>query len=431
MSSNLFRRAFVSGLCEELLKQGAIVFPSKEASELASDHVADNSGLPDPITEGDKLNYKIATNLCNALVETSKYLCKQAGDKYSPELSKTAAATSPQDAAISAAWRVMEKCAAETGTLMQGGDHPNTLPAAAAADSVAALEEQRRPLGYATLGEHGVGNWEGKGIGVVGVEEKHPEAPRATDPGSNSLIETSSAKQGSLAEIVARLSKSAGALMRGGDAPNTLSAAATHDESAALEAARRPEGYAVKGESGVGQTSFTIPPGAVVGVEQKHPQAPAATGSGTNSVIKMSAFDALFEETAKDVVSYLPEKMAEEQKVAHVRAMMGLDTVTRGNYLSGLYEQLGSTKEACELVKTHFIKSAALVTKKACEECPVEKKEEKKEGHSGLPPALREHMFKSKDESPKVEKEEHKEAADISRSLGSLRAALANLRATS
>ena len=387
--SNLFKRAFVRGLNQELLRKGVTVFPSKEAAEQAADYVADNCGMPDPHFEGNKVNYKIATDLCNMLVEASKLLCKEAGDKYQPGLNKTAASASPEDAAIADAWSVMEKCAAET-SLMQGGDHPNTPEAAAQHDAMAALDQVQRPTEYAVMGERGVGQWERKGEGVVGKEEPAPNAPGASAEGSNSLIETS-AKAASLSDTIKKVAS--GSLTSVG--PNTPASAAKDDELAALDQANRPAGYAAKGEKGVGKTDFHAPASAVVGAEKAHPGAPTK-----------SAFEQLFEDSASRVVPYLPEKMEDDQKIAHVRAMMGLDEAERAAYLHDLYGALGSTKEACEAVMEHFVKSAA----KCDEKC------------DSLPPALKEHMIAHKDEEMKEIKEE-KNASN-----SALRSALANLK---
>jgi hypothetical protein len=133
------------------------------------------------------------------------------------------------------------------------------------------------------------------------------------------------------------------------------------------------------------------------------------------------------------VVKYLPEKMPDNTKVAHVRAMMGLDTDSRAAYLRDMYTALGAKKEASELVATHYTKTAA----------------EKAAGMENLPPALRENAEKMRGgkseekseskseeakpfegkETPAEEALEHKELLDKSASLNDLRAALARLNA--
>jgi len=403
--SPMFKRAYVRGLNAELSRRGVALYPSKEAAAYAADYVADHSGMPDPRTNPEAITDKVAEALCENLVQASRELCKQANNRYDANVTKTAAATSPADAAAADAWALMEKAAAETGSLSEGEKHPNTMGNAAQNNNEAALEERRRPEGYAHLGERGVGNYEGKGKGTVGTEEKHPEAPKATGHGTNSVIENTS-KTSSLAAIVRKVANSEGSLMQPGADQNTLSAAATSNAEAAQELNRRPEDYAHMGERGVGKTDMKIPSGAVVGREQPHPE-PRGIGEsppGDNSIIEQTknAFDQLFEATASDVVGYLPEKMPEATKVAHVRAMMGLETAERGSYLRDLYTQLDSRKEAAALVQDHYLKTASERQAKTAGSQPAALDKEAGE----LPPALRAHM-KQKGDGKDPKKDSH------------------------
>ena len=413
-NSPLFKRAFVRGLNSELVRTGAVVYPSKEAADHAADHVADNSGMPDPLSHGAAITTKVASALCDHLIQASQHLCKEAGNKYNPQVTKTAQATDPPTTARQEAWALMEKAAAETGSLMEGGDNPNDQPAASSSNAEAALEAARRPENYANLGEEGVGNYERKGQGNVGTEEKHPEKPKATEDGTNSVIENT-AKHGSLASIIQKVAAgSTGALIDGGDVPNDMPAAvkgnaqAPGNAEAALEAARRPENYANKGEDGVGRSDMVPGTNSQVGSEQAHPLAPKATDSGKTNVPiehimgsdggskKASAFNQLFEETAQTVVPYLPERMEEPQKVAHVRAMMGLADEQRASYLRDLYNTLGSEKNASELVHDHFLKTAAQKEAEAASSPKAPDAGAEKLGGE-LPPALKANMKGKKD----------------------------------
>jgi len=445
-NSPLFKRAFVRGLNTELVRTGAVVYPSKEAADYAADYIADNSGMPDPLSQGDALTQKVASALCDHLVEASQHLCKEAGDKYNPQVTKTAQATDPADLAQTSAWALMEKAAAETGSLSEGGDEPNDLAAAASTNAEAALEEQQRPENYANMGEDGVGDYEDKGKGHVGVEESHPESPQATDAGTNSAIENTQ-KQGALAEIIQKVAAGTGSLSHGGDTPNSLPAAAADNAEAALELNRRPENYANMGEAGVGNSTMVPDAAAQVGTEQPHPEAPAATDAGQNTATEhtkgASAFDQLFTDTAQDVVPYLPSQMAEQHKVAHVRAMMGLADGQRAAYLHDLYAQLGSEKNA-SLVKDHFLKTAA--AKGASSNPKAPNAETEKLGEE-LPPALKanaEKMEEKADDDDDADEEKEtievigtecpmgKEASangSSRNSLGSLRSALSNINA--
>ena len=189
MTSTLFKRAFVRGLNVELVRNGTVRYPTKEAADHIADFVADNSGMSDPVEDSAGLTKEAAVSLCHALMGASQELNEQVN--FNDTFSKTASAADPVDVANQDAWDIMEKCAAETGSIIQGGDHPNDLAAAAQANGEAALEINQRHENYANLGERGVGNYERKGQGHVGAEETHPEAPKATDHQSNSLTQMS------------------------------------------------------------------------------------------------------------------------------------------------------------------------------------------------------------------------------------------------
>lgn len=443
--SPLFKRAFVRGLNAELTRNGVTLYPSKEAADYAADFVADNVDMPNPVTDASAVTEKVAFALCETLVKVSQELCASAGNVYDAGLSKTAAAADPEEVALADAWSLMEKAAAETGSLSQGGDAPNTLGAAAKDNAEAALEINRRPEEYAHLGERGMGGYENKGKGSVGVEEKSPVAPKATGHGTNSAMENTS-KQAGLAGIVRKAASEMGSLMTPGQDQNTLSAAAAHNGEAALEMKRRPEGYAHMGEDAVGQTRMHVPPGAVVGREMRHPEAPPTTPAGSNSIIAAtkSAFEQLFEDTASDVIGYLPEKMPEQHKVAHIRSMMGLESDERADYLRDMYVTLGTKKEAAALVHEHYLKTAAVKTAgmenlpPALREKAMEKKEKAKPfaGKETPEEEAAEHkmMMHEKGESKKEEKEEHEkgekgEKEASARTLSSLRQALSRLNA--
>ena len=528
--SPLFKRAYVRGLNAELIRAGVAQYPSKEAADYAADYVADTCDMADPYTEPTHVTKEASLILCENLVKAGAYLCEEAGGVYQPDLTKTAQATDPVDLANSDAWAVLEKCAAETGSLMEGGDNPNDLPADAGTNAEAALEQARRPENYANLGEDGVGGYERKGQGSVGTEEAHPEKPKATEEGSNSAIENTSkhsswlrrklgmdmpppppgagggmemappgagggmemppgavegagapgapevsedllkgvelgvqlaakdpeaaaeilqaseggmegeappgmegaggpppppamavpsgeeGKVASLASIVRKIaSGSTGALIDGGDVPNDQPAAAAGNAEAALEAARRPENYANKGEDGVGRSDMVPSKDENVGREKKHPEAPKATDSGATNVplehVK-GAFDQLFESTAHNLVPYLPEQMADNQKVAHVRAAMGLSATDQADYLENLYVTLGTAKTAAHGVKAHFLKQAK---EEKCSMC------DKPKTDCGCD----DHMRVGREESLT----EKKEGSD--RSLGALRGAIQRLHKAS
>lgn len=432
--SPLFKRAFVRGLNAELMRQGVVHFPTKEAADHAADYVADNF-CPDPINQGADITLKVAHTLCTQLDAAGQHFCKAAGDKYLPSLNKVASATDPEELALQEAWQLMQKAAAETGSIYEGGDAPNDMPAASSENAEAALESSRRPENYANLGESGVGDMERKGEGAVGTEEKHPEAPKATDGGGNSATEHSKTGADSLASIVRKVAEM-GAMLEPGKNKNDMPAAAAHNAEAALEQSRRPENYANKGEAGVGRSDMV--PDAVhqIGKEQPHPEAPAATASGKMNVPlehTKSAFDQLFELTARDVVGYLPENMSDTQKVAHIRANMGLETEKRAEYLHGMWETLAPSN--ADAVRSHYLKTAEARQKLAEDEMegkefPFKKKDDDDDesASKSLPPALKEKMEESDDDDDDDDDSKKEAAApDTKQALSSLHQKLASL----
>ena len=423
--SPLFKRAFVRGLNTELIRQGVVVYPSKEAADFSSDYVAENSNMPDPYLRAERVNVKVAAALCENLVKAADYICQEAGSQYSPDLTKTARDSSPVAAATDDAWAIMEKCAAETGGLMEGGDAENDMPAAAAMNAEAAQETNRRPENYANLGEDGVGNYEGgDGQGEVGTLEEHPEAPAATGSGSNSLTEGS--KSASLASIVRRISKRAadeGSLMQPGKEKNDMPAAAQYNTEAAQEMNRRGENYANNGGRMGGPSPMDPPAKAEIGAEMKHPEAPAATDSGSNTITalttgKSAAFNALFQSTAQEIVPFLPQSLPDDVKVAQVRYLMGLDSSERAQHLQSMYLELGVQKTAAYNVASAYLKQAMMPPGLAEF---VAKKEDKGEDDE------EEESEEEESEEEESEEEEKKEAS--MRSLTNLQAALARLNA--
>ena len=354
--SPLFKRAFVRGLNAHLMREGVVLYPSKEAADATADYIADQSGMPDPVTQRDHLNVKVAEALVGMLMQGAETQCQRAGNQYSPNLTKTAAAVDPVALAQHDAQAIMEKAASENGD--------NTLTNATRYDELAQIDAENRPEGYANSGR---GNYEGKGEAPVG-REGEPSAP-GTDtnrkvPGSNSAIESS--KSASLQQIVRRVQKTAEEDI--GDAgPNDMPNAAKRDPLAKMEQKERPENYANHGES-QGITTFNIPASAQTGEEKPHPDAEGVEVPDTNSVTEMvggktggakTAFDILFERTARQVVPYLPRQLSDDVKVAHVRNMLGLDARGRADYLGRFYVQSGMQQKLAQSYRSQFLKQAA------------------------------------------------------------------------
>lgn len=373
---SLFKRAAVRGMANEMVRQNVIAFPSKLAMDEAADAVAD--AMPMPEMSGDEgHDPEAVAQAAQKLMDIAHALMAQAGlqhhegapagapplpkDGAGPEAAEAAkeaaylikaAAYTPIDVLASdAAIAVMEKAAEETkqanpaGALMHGGDKQNTPAEAAKTDSVAALDKKQRPAGYA---HHGMGNTEletAKGeIGHQGAPTVHP----TNSPGGTNSVNADAHKA---AALRAQLKEAASALIGVASASATKNKetdAAKSDSVAVLDLKNRPMGaYHV----GQGNTNINEDEAARIGKEQKHPMAPTNSPSGTNSAMQASklsadeAFMFLFDKCAADVGPFLPPSFTDEQKVAAIKAMIGLDHDGRQEFLNNAYAKIAEEEK--------------------------------------------------------------------------------------
>lgn len=375
---SLFKRASVRGMAHELVRQNVVTFPSKLAMDEAADAVAD--AMPLPEMSGDQgHDPESVAQVAQKLMDIANALMAQAGlenhegapagappvpkDNAGPEAAEAAkeaayliksAAYTPVDVLASdAAVAVMEKAAAETkmaepmGALMQGGDKQNTPAEAAKSDSVAALDKKQRPEGYA---HHGVGNTEmDTSKGELGHQGAPTVSPSNSPSGTNSVNSESKA-----AALRAQLKQAASTLVGVASPASTKNKetdAAKSDSVAQLDLKNRPMGayHVGQGNANIGEDEA-----ARVGKEQKHPMAPSNSPSGTNSVIQASklsadeAFMVLFDKCAADVGPYLPPSFSDEQKVAAIKAMIGLDHDGRQAFLDDAYAKVAEADKKDE-----------------------------------------------------------------------------------
>lgn len=408
--STLFRRSFVRGLNADLVRTGEAVYPSKIAADLAADFVADRSGMPDPVFEG--MDHKIAFELCNMLKAASHFLCQEAGG-YSPEHSKTAAALDPAHAAQQAAIEVMQKVAFE----QQGG---NTLAEAAQHSDGAALDLMNRGEGYAVTG---MGNYEDKGVGAVGTEELAHR--RDGVDGMNSAVEATKAAQ-AVYDFLAHKFAGVEGTYTGPD--NTLSQAAQHNDAAALDLERRPEGYALRG---MGNTDLKPSGAAVVGAEHAvPPEHKPATGSNSATSLSKSAQEKL-NKVAQRVLPYLPNTMSDRAKVAHIRAMAKLGSAKKeARYLQAVYAGAGLDKTASYHAANEYLALAMKIAEDEGEEdfevaSALEEAAEELEGEAVE--KIKEEAEEKGKEEGETEQEEAKEAS--LRALQNAAARIANIGA--
>lgn len=427
---SLFKRAYARGINDELIRLGYVQYPTKEAADEIADAVGDQmpqdpaagmagtdgmAGAEAPV--GEPVSPETAADVAATLIDAANKLVSETGgagmaDPAAEEL-KTSAAQDLNTRAYQQAEAVMIKAAAETklalGSTIEGGDKGNTMSEAPFGETV--MEDKNRPQGkYVT----GVGQTDYPvGQGAVGTEQvPAPTAPGNSPPGSNSVIAQS--KQGSLQAIIRKIAaEGMGSTIGGGDKGNTLAQAGDLTGEGKLEANRRPEGYAM-GARGKGWGD--VPPSAVVGTEQRHPHQPGESPSGTNSLIQASKlgeedpFIALFQKTATEVAGFLPVNMPEEQKIAHIRQMMGLTEGERNEYIGLLHKEAGATDDqAVAVAEKHAAESCARSQYKNPYGRERKDRTHANQKHAEMPPALAAALAKKNGEGSDDKKEEKKE----------------------
>ncbi|MBU1891189.1 hypothetical protein KJ782_06945 [Patescibacteria group bacterium] len=370
---SLFKRAFVRGLNDELIRLGYARYPSKYAADEIADAVGDQMPVEPAM---DAVPAEVAADVATTLVDAANQLVEAAGGggpgpdgapgalppeaaAGMEEAAKESAAADIDTRAYKQAEAVMIKSAQQAkqaegmGSTIEGGDKGNEMGDSPQAETK--MEAKNRPdMMYVT----GVGNTAFPvGQGNVGTETvPAPNAPGESPSGTNSVIQQS--KMGALRQIIQKVAMGMGSTIEGGDKGNTLGDAAGVTGEAQLEANRRPEGYA---ETGVGNTQFPLGAG-VVGSEQAHPDQPGAqaTGAPANSVTewtdsnKEGAYLALFQDTAQKIAQFLPNNLGEDEKIAHIRQMMGLTDVERSEYLGLMHKQAGATDDqAVQIAEKH------------------------------------------------------------------------------
>jgi len=398
----LFKRAAVRGMAHELVRRNLVNFPSKVAMDEVADAVADASPMPEVAEEGGHSPEDVAA-IAQKLIAIGHALQEQAGigpdagappgapplpkipegggpppdeaveaAKAAAYILKEASYTPVEDLASNAAIACMEKAAAEVsqktaspqGALMHGGDAQNTPAAAAKNDSVAALDQKQRPQGQYHDGAGNTALETAKGeIGHQGA----PTVSPSNSPSGTNSVNSDAHKSAALLGLRAQLKQAASTLIGVASPASTKNKetdAAKSDSVAALDLKNRaPEAYHV----GVGNTNIGEDAAARVGKEQVHPKAPSNSPSGSNSVTQASklssdeAYTLLFNKCAEDVLSSLPASYSDEQKVAAVKAMMGLDRDGRQAYITEAHKTAAETsakKESSLLESVRRIASA-------------------------------------------------------------------------
>lgn len=320
----MFKHAFVRGIQSALINTGAASFPDEGTASKVADFIADRVDI-DPSTG---VSYQDTYKIAGEIVEASDWMKAQPGFKAASFI-KVSSWDDVAKLADYHAVALMEKAA--EGSTIEGGDKGNDEPSSAEGK----MDAAQRPMGYAE-GARGQTAVDVR-PGAVGAE-----MPSTNPPSESPMGENSATMQSRTASVAALFRKAAeGSTILGGDKGNDEPTSA----EGKMDAAQRPMGYAT---DSLGQSAVDVRPGAV-GKELAHPNGPAQSVSGSNSVTEASKaasadpFIALFKKTANEVVPYLPEELPEDVKVAAVRACMGMTQDEKAQYLGQLQYE---TKQA-------------------------------------------------------------------------------------
>jgi hypothetical protein len=324
----MFKQAYVRGIQTALVNSGHAAFPDETTAAKVADYIAARVDI-DPLKGvGREATHKIATDLVGA----SDWIKTQPGFKAAA-WNKLATWDDVIKLAEHNATQLMTKAA--EGSTIEGGDKGNTEGQSPAGETK--MDATQRPPGYAE-DSRGKTDVDTK-PGAVGKEEEQPNKPKETDSKANSVEEQS--KTSALSQLFRKAAE--GSTIMGGDKGNKEMSSA----EAKMDASQRPPGYAVlPSQGGMGAMSGMITGPAIIGKETTQPNKPGESPSGSNSVTQHSAkaaaedpYIALFKKVASEIHEYLPTEMAEDSKIATVRACMGLTTEEKFHYLRGLQKE--------------------------------------------------------------------------------------------
>jgi len=244
------------------------------------------------------------------------------------------------------------KLAMESGpsTIMDGKPGQKNL-LSDSANAEAMLDD--RPENYALVGQGGNTNIGEDDTARVGQEMAHPKAPSHGGAGSNSAVAAStqtspsSARQKSAGIANALRKLAMGGEGGGGGGPSTIMGDDPEQQNlmndsanseAAMDAKRRPEGYANVGQ---GNANLNETGAANVGEEVDHPDQPSHSGASSNSVTeasKQASWEDFFSRTAHEIAPRLPKNMPKNEKVAAVKACMSKEPFEREEFLQKVAE---------------------------------------------------------------------------------------------
>jgi len=322
----MFKSAYARGVQNALIQGGHVAFPSEEDAYKVADFIASRLQF-DPLNEA--ITHQKTAEIAEAVIDASNWYGQQ-GYK-SASFQKLASVEDLGKLAHAHALHLMQKAA--EGSNIEGGDKGNKEPSTAEGQ----MDAKNRPEGYAE-GSRGTTAVDTR-PGAVGKEEPQPATPTNTPAGDNSVVEQS--RTAALGSLINKLAE--GSTILGGDKGNDTPTSA----EGKMDAANRPADYArLPSQGALGALMTHVSGPAIVGKEIPQPNKPAETPAGTNSVIQQSQkaaqedpYLSLFKKTAAEMIPYLPGSLSEDQKIAHVRACMGMTMEEKAHYVHGIQKE--------------------------------------------------------------------------------------------
>lgn len=319
----LFKRAYAHGSMKALIDTRAVKVASEELAAQLADQASE--GMPEePVGDvAPEATAELAANL----VELSNSL--QASADNAAQAAEAAAGGGEMKAAAmkKAANLFLQKLG--QGTTITGDRPEQQNSASQGVTGEGQMDQNRRPEGYANVGEDAVGTQEDAGKGKnVGEEEKVEGVGMGpvAEEGSNTATEVVN-KNASIRDIIKAATQKRANATVGVGAKQTD--AATGEGK--LDDQNRPGGeqYANKGEDDVGKTDMQVPGKARTGDEKAHPGQESSAG-GSNTVIQETkvgedeAYMQQFKLLGAKYASRFPFYFDTHQKVATIQYLMGL-----------------------------------------------------------------------------------------------------------
>jgi hypothetical protein len=324
---NLFKQAYARGVALALIQSKHAEFADGGDAIKIADYIAENTNF-DPASPGDA-TLKIA----NIVIDASRKLQQQRPGFKAASFNRIETMQDLEKVASANATHLMETAEKlAEGSTIEGGDKGNMQGESPQGETK--MDAGQRPPGYA---EDSRGKTEvDTRPGAVGKEQDQPNKPHESPPGENSVTDQS--KTSSLADLMRKVAE--GTTILGGDKGNQEPTTA----EGRMDMTQRPHGYAVlPTQGGLGELMSQAKGPAIIGRETAQPNAPSESPGGSNSLTQHSAKAAaedpwviVFKKTATECVPYMPPTLTEDEKVAHVRACMGLQTAEKAAYLKSL-----------------------------------------------------------------------------------------------